>query len=227
MRTAVVTGGAGDIGAEICRALGYAGYHVSSVDIEPSDEADTSYIASVTDREALSEYLEQLEFDVLVNCAGITRDMFLHKMPENHWDDVIDINLTGAYNVTRLVIPGMRERKYGRIVNISSVNGCKGQMGQTNYSASKAGLHGFTMALAQESAFKNIMVNTISPGYIETKMTEVLSDRVKADIVLQVPVNRFGKPSDISRTVLFLVDEENTYITGANIPVNGGLYTSF
>lgn len=189
--------------------------------------ADVSYVASVTDREALSEYLEQIEVDVLVNCAGITRDTFLHKMPEDHWDKVIDINLTGAYNVTRMVIPGMRERKYGRIVNISSVNGSKGQMGQANYSASKAGLHGFTMALAQEGAFKNIMVNTISPGYIETKMTDVLSDRVKADIVMQIPVNHFGKPADISRTVLFLVDEENTYITGANIPVNGGLFTSF
>lgn len=227
MRTAVVTGGAGDIGVEICRALGNAGYHVSSIDIEPCDEADTSYITSVTDREEMSEYLEQLEVDVLVNCAGITRDSFLHKMPEDGWDKVIDINLTGAWNATRMVIGGMRKRGFGRIVNISSVNGSKGQIGQTNYSASKAGLHGLTMALAQESAGKNIMVNTISPGYIDTKMTASIAEHIKAEIVASIPAKRMGSPADIARVVLFLVEDENTYLTGANIPVNGGLFTSF
>ena len=225
-KVAVVTGGAGDIGADICNAFLYAGYDVVSLDLAHGPQGVESIICSVTDRFVLANALKTVECDVLVNAAGITKDTFLHKMTEDKWDDVMSINLTGMYNVTRAVIEGMRSREYGRIVNISSVNGSKGQFGQCNYSASKAGVHGFTMALAQEGARKNIMVNTISPGYIDTRMTQVIEPKVRDHIVSTIPAGRMGVPADVSRVVLFLADESNTYITGANIPVNGGLFTS-
>ena len=226
-KLAVVTGGAGDIGADICMALMKANYDVVSVDVAAGTFGTIPIVVDITDRSAVKAALMNLEVDVLVNGAGVTRDSFLHKMDDDDWDTVIDINLTGAYNVTRTVIGGMRDRKYGRIVNISSVNGVQGQLGQTNYSASKAGMHGFTMALAKENAFKNVLVNTISPGYIDTKMTRGIADHIKADIVKTIPLGRMGTIGEVSRAVMFLIDEDNTYITGANLHINGGLYTGF
>ena len=227
-KLAVVTGGAGDIGIDICMALMKANYDVVSVDVAPGTFGTIPMIVDITDRDAIENAgLANLEVDVLVNGAGVTRDKFLHKMDDDDWDTVIDINLTGAYNITRAVIGGMRDRKYGRIANISSVNGVQGQLGQTNYSASKAGMHGFTMALAKENAFKNVLVNTISPGYIDTKMTKGIADHIKADIIKTIPLGRMGTTGEVSRAVMFLIDEDNTYITGANLHINGGLYTGF
>jgi acetoacetyl-CoA reductase len=227
-KKALVTGGAGDIGKNIALALDRANYDVISMDIKECEyKSVVSIVGDITDRDWVEEVLEHSSFDVLVNAAGITRDSFLHKMTDDDWDDVIAVNLTGTYNVTRTVIGGMRERNYGRIVNISSVNGKRGQFGQCNYSATKSAVHGFTMSLAQESAAKNIMVNTVSPGYIKTQMTDKMSEDIKNSIVKMIPAGRIGKPEDVTRAVLFLLHERNTYITGANIPVNGGLFTSF
>ena len=226
-RIAVVTGGGGDIGADICKALRFHNYYVISLDVVDGPQSSESRKCDITDVDEVWEYLCDTEADVLVNVAGITRDAFFHKMTPAEWHKVINVNLHGMYNVTNVLYPGMREREYGRIVNIGSVNGCKGQFGQCNYAASKAAVHGFTMSLAQEGARKNIMVNTISPGYIDTQMTQKLSDEVRNGIIDTIPVKHMGKPSDVTRTVMFLVDESNTYVTGANIPVNGGLFTSF
>ncbi len=227
-KLAVVTGAAGDIGTDICMALLKANYDVVSVDIVDGPFGTLPIVADIADRDQVkASTLSSLAVDVLVNGAGITRDKFLHKMDDDDWDKVIGINLTGAYNVTRAVIGGMRDRKYGRIVNISSVNGVQGQIGQTNYSASKAAMHGFTMALAKENAFKNVLVNTISPGYIDTRMTKGIADHIKADIVKTIPLGRMGTTGEVSRAVMFLIDEDNTYITGANLHINGGLYTGF
>jgi acetoacetyl-CoA reductase len=164
--------------------------------------------------------------EILVNCAGITRDKTLAKMEPAQWDAVIDTNLNSAFNVTRNLIEGMIERRFGRIVSISSVNGEKGQFGQTNYSAAKAGLFGFTRALAQEVASKGITVNTVSPGYVNTSMVGAMKPEVRDAIVAQVPVGRLAEPREIAWAVGFLVAEESGYITGANLPVNGGLYRS-
>jgi acetoacetyl-CoA reductase len=227
-KIAVVTGGAGDIGKVICKKLIGANYSVRSLDVVTAEYSGiTSHICDVTDAEEVRLTLEGVEVDVLVNAAGITRDNFLHKMSVNDWNMVMEINLNGTFNVTRAVIEGMRERKYGRIVNISSVNGQKGQMGQCNYSATKAAVHGITMSLAQEGARKNILVNTVSPGYIDTQMTAKISENVRNMIVNTIPVGHMGKPEDVARAVMFLASESNRYITGANIPVNGGLFTSF
>jgi acetoacetyl-CoA reductase len=162
--------------------------------------------------------------DVLVNCAGITRDKTFRKMEAAHWEAVIDVNLSSIFNVTRQVWEGMLERGFGRVINISSVNGQRGQFGQTNYSAAKAGMHGFTMALAQEGAAKGVTVNTVSPGYVETAMTLAMRQDVREAIVAGIPMRRMGAPEEIAAAVAFLVAEENGYVTGANIPVNGGLF---
>jgi acetoacetyl-CoA reductase len=164
--------------------------------------------------------------EVLVNCAGITRDTTFKKMTPEQWGSVLQTNLDSAFNVTRPVINQMLERGSGRIVNVSSVNGQRGQFGQANYSAAKAGLHGFTMALAQETARKGITVNTISPGYISTPMTQAMPENVLEAIVNSVPMGRMGEPEEIASAVSWLVDERSAYITGANIPVNGGLFMS-
>ena len=162
--------------------------------------------------------------DVLVNCAGITRDKTFKKMEPSHWEAVINVNLNSVFNVTRPVWEGMLERGFGRVVNISSVNGQRGQFGQANYSTAKAGMHGFTMALAQEGAAKGVTVNTVSPGYVETAMTLAMRDDVRDAIVSGIPMRRMGYPDEIASVVSFLVAEENGYVTGANIPVNGGLF---
>jgi acetoacetyl-CoA reductase len=165
--------------------------------------------------------------DILVNAAGITRDTTLRKMQQSQWDAVMRVNLDGVFNLCRHAIDGMVERGFGRIVNISSVNGQTGQFGQTNYSAAKAGMHGFTMALAREVARKGVTVNSVSPGYCETALVMAMPEDIRARIVEDVPVGRLGQPVEIARTVEFLTADEAGFITGANIPVNGGMFMSF
>ena len=162
----------------------------------------------------------------MVNCAGITRDKTFKRMDDDQWYDVINVNLNSVFNVTRPLWDAMLENGFGRVVNISSVNGQRGQFGQTNYSAAKAGMHGFTMALAQEGATSGVTVNTVSPGYVSTAMTEAMREDIRNAIVSGIPMRRMGSTAEIASAVAFLVANENGYITGANIPVNGGLYMS-
>ena len=164
--------------------------------------------------------------DILVNCAGITRDKTLRRMTPDQWDSVMRTNLDSAFNVTRHVVENMSDNGYGRIVNISSVNGQKGQFGQANYSAAKAGLHGFTKAVAQELAAKGVTVNSVSPGYVKTEMTDAIPEDVRDSILQQVPMGRMAMPDEIAYVVSFLTDDRNSYMTGANLPVNGGMYMS-
>ncbi len=187
--------------------------------------------ADVTDFDSCASMIQQIEadhgpIDILVNCAGITRDKTLKRMTPDQWNAVIDTNLNSAFNVTQQIVNGMTERGFGRIINISSVNGQRGQFGQANYAAAKAGLHGFTMSVAQETAAKGVTVNTVSPGYVETAMTSAMPEQVLESIVAAVPVGRMGKPAEIAFAVSWLADERNAYTTGANIPVNGGMYMS-
>lgn len=241
-KVALVTGGTGGIGTEICKGLANAGYKVVATWLKGVDDGEgwqkaqkeagfDFFIAegNVADFESSAAMIKEAEakagpIDVLVNCAGITKDGFFHKMQKEQWVDVINTNLVSVFNVTRQVVDGMRNRGFGRIINISSVNGQKGQFGQTNYSAAKAGMHGFTMALAQEVAAKGVTVNTVSPGYIQTAMTAKMPEKVLADMVSKVPVGRMGKPEEIAWTVVFLADERSGFITGADISVNGGLH---
>lgn len=241
-KVALVTGGTGGIGTEICRGLANAGYKVVATWLKGVDDGEgwqkaqkeagfDFFIAegNVADFESSAAMIKEAEakagpIDVLVNCAGITKDGFFHKMQQSQWVDVINTNLVSVFNVTRQVVDGMRNRGFGRIINISSVNGQKGQFGQTNYSAAKAGMHGFTMALAQEVAAKGVTVNTVSPGYIQTAMTAKMPEKVLADMVSKVPVGRMGKPEEIAWTVVFLADERSGFITGTDISVNGGLH---
>lgn len=243
---ALVTGGLGGIGTEISRKLSENGYAVVATtfnkEIENSDEwlavqkeagFDFSVEeADVTNFEACGEMVKHVEetvgpIEVLVNCAGITRDGFLKNMEESNWDAVLSTNLDGVFNMTKNVLGFMLSREFGRIINISSVNGQRGQFGQTNYSAAKAGMHGFTMALAQEVARKGITVNSVSPGYIATNMVMAIDEGIRNDLISQIPMQRMGKPVEIANTVGFLASSDANYITGANIPVNGGLFTSF
>lgn len=244
-RIALVTGGTGGIGTSICKELSAAGYTVVANYFPADQEQAESWLAEqkkdhpdshiaaadVTDFDSCAAMVKQIEadlgpIDVLVNCAGITRDKTLKRMTPDQWNAVINTNLNSAFNVTQQVINGMTERGFGRIINISSVNGQKGQFGQANYSAAKAGLHGFTMSVAQEAASKGVTVNTVSPGYIETAMTSAMPEQVLESIVSAVPVGRMGKPEEIAMTVAWLADERNAYTTGANIPVNGGMFMS-
>lgn len=248
-RTAVVSGGIGGLGTAICIALARAGHRVIAADLAASDERIAAFSKQtadldiafapldVTDFDACAHFAQDIpatragqthgEVDILVNAAGITRDSTLRKMDRSQWDAVMDVDLGGVFNLTRAVVDGMATRGFGRIVNISSVNGQTGQFGQTNYSAAKAGMHGFTMALARELARKGVTVNSISPGYCETAMVMAMPDEIRAGIVAQVPVGRLGRPEEIARTVEFLTAEDAGFITGANIPVNGGLFISF
>jgi len=243
---ALVTGGLGGIGTEISRKLSDNGYTVVATtfnkEIEKADqwiaeqkEAGYDFLveeADVTDFAACGEMVKRVEdnvgpVQVLVNCAGITRDGFLKNMEESHWDAVLSTNLDGVFNMTKSVLDYMLSRKFGRIINISSVNGQRGQFGQTNYSAAKAGMHGFTMALAQEVARKGITVNSVSPGYVATQMVMKIDEGIRNELISQIPMQRLGKPVEIANTVGFLASGDAEYITGANIPVNGGLFTSF
>ena len=243
---ALVTGGLGGIGTEISRKLSDNGYQVVATtfdkEIEKADqwiaeqkEAGYDFLveeADVTDFAACGEMVKRVEdnvgpVQVLVNCAGITRDGFLKNMDESHWDAVLSTNLDGVFNMTKNVLDYMLSRQFGRIINISSVNGQRGQFGQTNYSAAKAGMHGFTMALAQEVARKGITVNSVSPGYVATQMVMKIDESIRNELISQIPMQRLGKPVEIANTVGFLASGDAEYITGANIPVNGGLFTSF
>ena len=235
-RVAVVTGGTRGIGAAISLALKNAGYQVAA-NYAGNDEAAKAFheetgIAvfkwDVSDYSACTEGLARVAaeigpVDVLVNNAGITRDAMFHKMTPQQWHDVINTNLTGLFNMTHQVWTGMRERSFGRIVNISSINGQKGQMGQVNYSAAKAGDLGFTKALAQEGAAKNITVNAICPGYIGTEMVLAVPEKVLNErIIPQIPVGRLGEPEEIARCVVFLVSDDAGFITGSTLSANGG-----
>jgi acetoacetyl-CoA reductase len=245
-RVALVTGGNGGIGTEICKQLAAAGYTVVTTCVDAAKEKIADWqqerrregfevgyveanVASFDDCAAMAQQVKEQygSVDVLVNAAGITRDAFLHKMERENWESLINVNLNSVFNVTRQFIDGMRERGFGRVINISSVNGQTGQFGQTNYSAAKAGIHGFSMALAKEGARKGITANTISPGYIQTAMTAAIPEEVRQGIVAQIPAGRMGQPADIARVVVFLAGDDADYINGANIPVNGALFCSF
>ena len=233
-RIAVVTGGTRGIGAAICEALKNANYKVAAT-YQGNDDAAQKfadktgipvYKFDVSDFEACKTGIEKIvsdigEIDVLVNNAGITRDAFLHKTTPQHWHDVMHTNLDSVFNMSRLVIEGMRGRGFGRIVNISSINGLAGQAGQTNYAAAKAGVIGFTKALAQESASKGITVNAIAPGYIATEMVAAVAPETLAKIVAQIPLGRLGQPEEIAKAVAFLAIDA-TYTTGIELPVDGG-----
>jgi len=242
-RLALVTGGTGGIGTAICRKLVEKGcrvvasYHPNEKDnleewskAREAEGIEIGLVAGDVSSPANSiTMIEEIEekfgpIDILVNCAGITRDSSFKRMELDHWESVINTNLNSVYYVTRPVWEGMLERGFGRIVNISSVNGQRGQFGQVNYSAAKAGMHGFTMALALEGATKGITVNTVSPGYIETPMTLAMPDNVREAIISGIPMRRMGTPQEIANAVAFLTDDEATYVTGANLPVNGGLF---
>jgi len=243
-RVAVVTGGIGGLGSEICKSLARAGRTVVAADLGHRAERIEAFAAETAGLDIHFEPLDVGNFDacaalvakveadhgsldILVNAAGITRDGTLRKMERAQWHDVLRLNLDGVFNMCRPVVEGMTARGFGRIVNISSVNGQTGQFGQANYAAAKAGMHGFTMSLAREVARKGVTANSVSPGYCETAMVMAVPDDIRAKIVESVPVGRLGKPSEIARTVEFLTADEAGFITGANIHVNGGLFMSF
>jgi len=243
-RTAVVTGGTGGLGTAICISLARAGRSVVAVDLGGNDERleafraevdglDVTFAAlDVSDFDACADFVARIErergsLDILVNGAGITRDVTLRKMQREQWQQVIDVNLGGVFNMCQPAVEGMSARGFGRVVNISSVNGQTGQFGQANYSAAKAGMHGFTMAMAREVARKGVTVNSISPGYCETALVTAMPQDILDGIVSKVPVGRLGRPEEIARTVEFLTADDAGFITGANLPVNGGLFISF
>ncbi|MEK1924025.1 MAG: beta-ketoacyl-ACP reductase [Rhizobium giardinii] len=237
-RVALVTGGSRGIGAAISIALKDAGYRVAA-NYAGNDEKAQAFSAEtgiptykwdVSDYAACAAGIAKVEADlgpieVLVNNAGITRDAMFHKMTPENWKDVIDTNLSGLFNMTHPVWTGMRDRNFGRVINISSINGQKGQMGQANYSAAKAGDLGFTKALAQEGAAKGITVNAICPGYIGTEMVRAIPEKVLAErIIPQIPVGRLGEPEEIARIAVFLASDDAGFITGSTISANGGQF---
>ena len=240
-RTAYVTGGMGGIGTAICQRLAKEGFNVIA-GCGPSrdwqkwlDEQKAlgysfqASVGNVADWESTVQAFQKAKaehgpIDVLVNNAGITRDRMFLKMTPEDWKAVIDTNLNSMFNVTKQVVPDMVERGWGRIVQISSVNGEKGQAGQTNYSAAKAGMHGFTMALAQELANKGVTVNTVSPGYIGTDMVRAIKPEVLDKIVATIPVKRLGTPEEIGSIVAWLAGEDSGFTTGADFSCNGGLH---
>lgn len=243
-RIALITGGMGGIGTAISQYLCKAGHIVVTAYNRNGDhesakawqlaqkeqgyDFDIHYV-DVANFDSCTNMVKEVEkihgaIDILVNNAAITRDVPLYKMTIEHWNEVLRTNLDSVFNLTRNVINGMITRDYGRIINISSINGQKGQYGQANYAASKAGMHGFTKSLAQEVANKGITVNTISPGYIETKMVMSVPEEIRKKIIDQIPVKRLGKPEEIARAVVFLAAEESSFITGSNLVINGGQY---
>ncbi len=242
-KVALVTGGTSGLGAAICSQLAADGYQVvanylpdlkaQALDwqqafsqlgytcaLAPAD------VSSETDCQRMAQILiEQFgRVDVLVNNAGITRDATIKKMTSEQWQAVINTNLSSLFNVCKPLIESMQQHRFGRIVNISSVNAQRGQFGQTNYSAAKAGVHGFTKALAQETARYGITVNTVSPGFINTSMVAAIPDDLRNEIINSIPVGRVGEPEDIARAVRFLVDDNASYITGTELSVNGGIF---
>jgi len=238
-KTALVTGGVGGIGTAICKRLADAGCKVVANYIDEahakewqakmkSDGYDIAIVkcdvSSFDDCKAMGDKLTA-DFggiDILVNNAGITKDGTFRKMGPEQWNAVLNVNLVSVFNVTRQFVDGMMAKGWGRIINISSINGQKGQFGQTNYAAAKAGMHGFSMSLAQETARKGVTVNSISPGYIGTEMVMAIAEEVRNQIVAQIPVGRLGKPEEIAALVTFLASDDAAFITGANIAANGG-----
>ncbi|TMG89389.1 MAG: acetoacetyl-CoA reductase [Betaproteobacteria bacterium] len=243
-RIALITGGVGGIGTAICKRIARDGHFVIANYAIPGTEekwnramaavglngsASALAFGDVTQFDAMGDMVRKIErehgpIDILVNCAGITRDATFKKMTLEQWRAVLATNLDSVFNVTRHVIDGMTERGWGRIVNISSVNALKGQFGQTNYSAAKAGMHGFSKALAQEVVKKGVTVNTVSPGYVETDMVRAMKPEILQSIVEQIPMGRLAQPEEIAGLVAYLASEEAGYITGANISINGGLH---
>ncbi|MDE3010212.1 MAG: acetoacetyl-CoA reductase [Pseudomonadota bacterium] len=240
-RTVLVTGGMGGLGESICTKLADLGYEVITTHSPGNTKAPGwlaemkargydfhAYGVDVGDAEDCARVLARIQsevapIDVLVNNAGITRDMTFKKMTKVDWDAVINTNLNSVFNMCKPVVDGMVERGWGRVINVSSVNGQKGAFGQTNYSAAKAGMHGFTKALALEVARKGVTVNTISPGYIGTKMvTAIPQDILDSKILPQIPVGRLGKPEEVAGLIVYLASEEAAFVTGANIAINGG-----
>ncbi|MHB1948202.1 MAG: acetoacetyl-CoA reductase [Gammaproteobacteria bacterium] len=242
-KIALVTGGIGDIGTAICQSLAKSGHYVVAIDRLSQEEgtkwieeqkklgfnmefsyADISQFSSCEKMLADIEKRIGSEITIVVNNAGINRDAQFRKMTLEQWNAVINIDLDGLFNVTRQVINGMCDRNFGRIINISSVSAQLGQFGQTNYSAAKSGVHGFTKSLAREVAKFGVTVNTISPGFIDTKMILSIPDNIREQIIKQVPVGRLGKPEEIARAVAFLASEHSSFITGSNLSINGGLH---
>ncbi len=240
-RVALVTGGMGGLGEAICIKLAALGYRVVTTHSPGNTKAAEwlstmngmgygfkAYPCDVADFDSCKTCVEQVTkdvgpVDVLVNNAGITRDMTFKKMSKADWDAVISTNLDSVFNMSKQVVDGMVERKWGRVINVSSVNGQKGAFGQTNYSAAKAGMHGFTKALALETARSGVTVNTISPGYIGTKMVMAIPQEIlDSKILPQIPLNRLGKPEEIAGLVAYLSSEEAAFVTGANLSINGG-----
>ncbi len=234
-RLALVTGGTRGIGAEISKELKAAGNTVVA-NYGGNDEAAKKFTAEtgietkkfdVGSFDAVKTAIEEITaahgpIEIVVNNAGITRDATLHRMNHDNWQAVIDTNLGSCFNVCRNVIDSMREKKFGRIVNIGSINGQAGQIGQVNYAAAKSGIHGFTKALAQETARLGITVNAVAPGYVDTDMVRAVPPEILEKIIAKIPVQRLGKAEDIARTVLFLVADEASFITGSTVSVNGG-----
>jgi acetoacetyl-CoA reductase len=242
-RIALVTGGIGGIGTSICQRLARDGYRVVAA-YHPAEQGNVEAWVAARKAEGLevgtisgdvsaaedsarmvAEITEKYgPVDIVVNCAGITRDKTFRKMEADSWNAVINVNLNSVYNVTKPCWDGMIDRGWGRVINISSVNGQRGQFGQTNYSAAKASMHGFTMALAQEGAAKGVTVNTVSPGYIKTAMTAAIREDVLKSIIDGIPMKRMGTPEEIAAVVAFLASDDAAYITGANLQMNGGLF---
>jgi acetoacetyl-CoA reductase len=236
-RTAIVTGGTKGIGLAACRELASQGYKVAALWARDADAAEAcrdgcevmTVRCDVGDFDACGEAVKAVEaelgpVEVLVNDAGVTRDATLRKMTREQWDEVIRVDLDSMFNMCRQVIDGMSSRGFGRIINITSINGQKGQVGQCNYSAAKAGVIGFTKALAQETAHKGVTVNAIAPGYIATGMLASVPERVMEEIVDDIPVGRLGRPEEVARCIGFLAADEAGFITGATLSVNGGQY---
>ena len=239
-KTALVTGGMGGLGEAIARAFHDAGIRVlvtHARDEGPAKEwlaaerdkgyGFTSYDVNVADFKSCQRMAERLhadghQVDILVNNAGVTRDATLGKLDKENWDAVLRVNLDSVFNVTKHLIDGMTDRGWGRIINIASIQGIKGQFGQTNYSAAKAGMHGFTKALAQEVAKKGVTVNTVSPGYLATTMVTVVPEDTLARIVAGIPVGRLGQPDEIAALVAFIASDAAAFMTGSNISMNGG-----
>lgn len=241
-KIAVVTGGMGGIGHAICQELHQHGYEVIAAYSRDhqiardwqSSQQNAGYhfnieYADVTDFSSCENMIQNIEkkvgpISILVNNAGIVRDRACCNMKKEEWDVVINTDLNSVFYMTRALLPLMKTRQFGRIINISSINAQKGQYGQVNYAAAKAGIHGFTKALALEVAKYHITVNTISPGYVETEMLASIPDQLKEKILAEIPMKRFAHPQEVARVVSFLADEKNSYITGANININGGHY---
>lgn len=237
-RLALVTGGTTGIGAAICKALKAAGYDVAANYIDNEDKAKafaqeigaSVYQWDVSDFEQCAKGVAKVcedfgtNVDILVNNAGITRDKMMHKMTREDWDSVISVDLGACFNMSHAVIGAMRDKGFGRIVNISSINAQLGQIGQTNYSAAKAGVIGFTKSLARESATKGITVNSVAPGYTDTTMVKNMPDKVLKAMISQVPMNRLAQPEEIARAVVFLAADESGFITGETLSINGGHY---